>query len=63
MCSSVDGYYRLGATVLVACASPPLIGQAVKQESILGGDWKMMGTPGLFMYMHKKLLYPLQGQV
>ena len=45
MCSSVDGYYRLGATVLVACASPPLIGQAVKQESILGGDWKMMGTP------------------
>ena len=41
MCSSVDGYYRLGATVLVACASPPLI------ESILGG-LENDGTPGLF---------------
>ena len=61
MCSSVDGYYRLGATVLVACASPPLIGQAVKQESMLGG-LENDGNIWPF-YMHKKLLYPLQGQV
>ena len=55
MCSSVDGYYRLGATVLVACASPPLI------ESILGG-LENDGNIWPF-YVHKKLLYPLQGQV